>query len=137
MGKAIIFVLLILFYFSSAIGGLSQNKIDIIINEICTNNQNTLKDSYGNYSSWVELYNKGEKEVDLSGYGLSNEEYIPLKWTFPKNTTIKSNGYLIVFTSDKKSKEDELHTNFELNKNGDLLFLCNPDAKLIDKVKIP
>ena len=134
MGKEITFVLLFFIYFSTTKEGQSQNKIDIVINEICTNNQNTLKDKDNDYSSWIELYNRGEKEVDLSGYGLSNEEFIPLKWRFPKNTTIKSNGYLIVFTSDKKSNKDELHTNFELNKNGDFLVLSSPKAKLIDKV---
>ena len=54
------------------------------------NNVKILKDNSDKYFPWVELYNAGEDKVDLSGYGLSNEDYIPLKWTFPKNTVIKS-----------------------------------------------
>ena len=38
------------------------------INEICTKNI-IFKDSYGNYSDWIELFNSGEKKLDISGYG--------------------------------------------------------------------
>ena len=112
----------------------SENK-KILINEISTNNN--LLDSYGNYSSWIEIYNKGEELLDISGYGLSNEEYIPLKWAFPKDTIINPGEYLIVFTSDKKSKSKEFHTNFQLKNDGDLLIFSKPNAELIEKIDIP
>ncbi len=107
------------------------------INEILTNNINNIQDSYGNYSSWAEIYNYGKKSIDISGYGLSNEDYLPFKWRFPKGTILNSGEYLLVFISDKKSKDKELHTNFELNKEGDLLFFSNSNAELIEKIKIP
>ena len=75
--------------------------------------------------------------MEISGFGLSNEIYIPLKWTFPQNTIIKPQEYLIVFISNKKSKDNELHTNFELNKNGDFLFFSNSHAEIIEKIDIP
>ena len=114
---------------------LSENEIKVIINEISTNNN--LLDSNGNYSSWIEIYNKGEDLLDISGYGLSNEEYIPLKWTFPKDTIINPGEYLIAFTSDKKSKSKEFHTNFQFKNDGDFLFFSNPSAELIEKIDIP
>ena len=95
----------------------------VFINEICTNNNKNLLDSYGGHPSWIELYNPTNNAVDISGYGLSNEGYIPFKWTFPKNTTINPYRFLLVYASEKKSLENELHTNFELDKNGDTLFL--------------
>ena len=113
------------------------NKIEVRINEICTNNKNSIIENYGNYSGWIELYNYGKYSLDLTGYGLSNELYIPLKWTFPKNTIIESGKYLIVFTSDKSSKNKELITNFELNKEGDYLFFSDSNAKLLEKIEIP
>ena len=112
----------------------SENK-KILINEISTNNN--LLDSYGNYSSWIEIYNKGEELLDISGYGLSNEEYIPLKWAFPKDTIINPGEYLIAFTSDKKSKSKEFHTNFQLKNDGYLLIFSKPNAELIEKIDIP
>jgi hypothetical protein len=128
---------LMIFYFSSSEEILSKYKPNVVINEICTNNKNSLLDSYGEYSPWIELYNFGKNTVDISGYGLSNEVYIPFKWTFPQNTIINSNEYLIVFISDKKSINDELHTNFELDINGDILFFSNKNAELIEKIEIP
>ena len=85
----------------------------IFINEICTNNNKNLLDSYGGHPSWIELYNPTNNAVDISGYGLSNEGYIPFKWTFPKNTKINPYGFLLVYASEKKSLESELHTNFK------------------------
>ena len=130
--KKSIFLILILCCIS-----FSKNKFEVVINEICTSNESTIKDIYDKYSPWVELYNNGPDKVDLSGYGLSNENYIPLKWTFPKNTIIKSKQYLIVFLSDRKFDEDELHTNFGINPKGDFLFLSDPNGELIEKVEIP
>ena len=128
---------IMIFYFSLSEETLSKYKPNVVINEICTNNKNSLLDSYGEYSPWIELYNFGKNTVDISGYGLSNEGYIPFKWTFPQNTIINSNEYLIVFISDKKSNNDELHTNFELDINGDILFFSNKNAELIEKIEIP
>ena len=128
---------IMIFYFSLSEETLSKYKPNVVINEICTNNKNSLLDSYGEYSPWIELYNFGKNTVDISGYGLSNEGYIPFKWTFPQNTIINSNEYLIVFISDKKSINDELHTNFELDINGDILFFSNKNAELIEKIEIP
>ena len=130
--KKSIFLILILCCIS-----FSKNKFEVVINEICTSNESTIKDIYEKYSPWVELYNNGPDKVDLSGYGLSNENYIPLKWTFPKNTIINSKQYLIVFLSDRKFDEDELHTNFGINPKGDFLFLSDPNGELIEKVEIP
>ena len=132
--KKSLFFILILFCSIS----FSKNKFEVVINEICSNNESTLKDIYGKFSSWVELYNTGLNKVDLSGYGLSNENYIPLKWTFPKNTIINSKQYLIVFLSDRSSSdEDELHTNFDIDSKGDYLFLSDPNGELVEKVVIP
>ena len=131
--KNSVFFILLLFCSVS----FSSNKFEVVINEICSNNESTIKDIYDNFSPWVELYNNGPNQVDLSGYGLSNENYIPLKWTFPKDTIINSKQYLIVFLSDRKFDEDELHTNFGINPKGDFLFLNDPNGELIEKVEIP
>jgi len=68
---------------------------------------------------------------------LSKENYIPLNWTFPKNTIINSKQCLIVFLSDRAtSDEDELHNNFKIETKGDILFLSAPNGELIEKVEI-
>ena len=114
-----------------------SKHFDVFINEISSINKNTLLDSYGNYSDWIELYNSGKNEVNLSGFGISNEFYIPFKWKFPNNSIIAPGEYLIIFASDQKSNNKELHMNFKLQKNGDSLFFSDPNCNLIEAIDIP
>ena len=130
--QTLLFIISILLCLSNC-----KSKIEVKINEISTNQKNALLDSYEDYSNWIEIYNSGKNAVDISGYGLSNEFYIPLKWAFPKNTIINKNEYLIVFVSNKKTKDKEFHTNFEFNKDGDILYFSNSKGELIEAIEIP
>ena len=135
--KNIFHLLIFLICLLLIINNIYSEDIEVYINEISTNNNNLLADRNGNYSDWIELYNSGKNKVDISGYGLSNEFFIPFKWRFPENTIIEPGEYLIVFASEKKSTSEELHTNFKLYKNGDTLFFSDINYTLIEKVEIP
>lgn len=115
----------------------SAGEFNIYINEVCTQNKNSLVDSYGLNSDWIELYNSSDSEVDLSGYGLSDKVSSPLKWTFPANTVIKPKEYLIVFASKQASTLNEMHTGFALSKNGETLTLSNPYGDILQQVVVP
>ena len=128
--KIHIFFLLILLF-------IPLVKNDVFINEICTQNKNIIKDVYGNSSDWIELYNSGDSSFDLSGYGLSDEENIPLKFTIPKNTIIKPNSFLLIFLSEMPSTEKEIHANFKLNKKGDNIFFSDKSGTLLEHINIP
>jgi hypothetical protein len=41
----------------------------------------------------VELYNGGPDEIDVSGYGLSDDPLDPLKYMLPASTTIPAGGF--------------------------------------------
>ena len=43
---------------------------DILINELMTDNGTY--DNDGNAYDWIELYNNGPKDVDISGWGLTD-----------------------------------------------------------------
>ena len=133
------YCLLIIFLtsFLSNIAKYSFKTFDVFINEISSNNRNRIINGYGNYSDWIEFYNSGENEVDLSGFGLSNEFYIPFKWRFPNNSIIFPGEYLIVFASDNKPNNKELHLNFKLQKSGESLFFSDSHFNLIEKIDIP
>ena len=128
----LLFLLFLLFFL---FGNINSKTLEVIINEISTNSN--LVDINGDYSDWIELYNTGNKKVDISGYGLSNEFYLPFKWRFPKETIINPGEYLIVYASEKKTNENELHTNFKLYKKGDTLYFNDPKANVIETIKIP
>ncbi|MGN0606642.1 MAG: CotH kinase family protein [Oscillospiraceae bacterium] len=112
-------------------------EFTVCINEICTQNKSCLTDSYGLYSDWIELYNAGNSDVDLSGYGLSDDESKPLQWTFPTGTIISAGEHMILFASKQNSSASELHTGFALSKNGETLVLTSPKGEILQKIIVP
>ena len=68
----------------------------IVINEVCTKNT-TYAAPDGGFYDWVELYNGTGDSADISGWGLSDKDSNPYRFTFPQGTTIPANGHIIVF----------------------------------------
>src|SRR5690625_4995824 len=70
--------------------------------------QRIMADEDGGYEDWIELYNCTDKEIDLSGWYLSDRYDRPLQWQFPA-VTIPAKGFLVLWASGKdRSDEDEL-----------------------------
>lgn len=113
-------------------------RSDVRINEYMTSNTFTIYDCEGDYGDWAELYNGSSKAVDLSGYGLTDNEADTDKYTFPDGTVIKAKGYLLVFCDGKKKKDASgmLHAGFSLSANDRSLLLYTPEKQLISKVEI-
>ena len=129
------FNFIVFFSFFSTV--FSKQKFDVEINEICTNNKNILKDAYGNYSDWIELFNSGNNKIDLSGYGLSDTNNNLFKFTFLENTIIEPGEFLILFCSKDNSTSNEIHTGFSLSNKGEIIILTSPEGELIEKIEIP
>ncbi len=105
----------------------------LVINEIMTSNKGAYVDSEGNAYDWIELYNGTEEDIDLAGYGLSDEVSGNVKWIFP-SVVIKSKEYLIIYLSGKN--EEGLYANFALNKaGGETITLKRKSGKVVDSVK--
>ncbi len=71
------------------------------LNEVMASNGVTLADEDGDFEDWIELYNEGQDAVDLTGWGLSDNENNVFKWTFPEGTVIGAGEYLVVWASGK------------------------------------
>lgn len=104
------------------------------LNEIMSSNGTTLADEDGDYEDWIEIFNSGEDPVSLSGFGLSDDEDEPLKWTFP-DTTIQPGEFMMVWASDKDraTPGSELHTNYGVSAGGEELFLTHSNGDLLDQ----
>jgi len=63
-------------------------------------NLETLLDEDGDSADWIELCNTGPGDLDLTGFGLSDRESNPFRWTFP-GCTIPADSTLLVFASGK------------------------------------
>ncbi|HOC34872.1 MAG TPA: lamin tail domain-containing protein, partial [Ruminococcus flavefaciens] len=59
----------------------------VTINEVCTKNT-TYAAPDGGFYDWVELYNNSSSAVDISGWGLSDKDSNPYRFTFPQGTSV-------------------------------------------------
>lgn len=115
---------------------------DVTINEFMVHNPgrpndpDALLDMDGKSPDWVELYNSGDEEVDLTGWALSDNPDRPDKWVFAgpeppstARTTIPPKGYRIVFCGGipRNVAGVEPHTTFGLDNSGAIL-LSRPDG---------
>jgi len=107
----------------------------VVFNEI---NYNSPEGSSA--GDWVEIYNWGKFDIDISGWIFkdSDDEH---EFVVPENTTLKSNGYL-VFCKNKE-KFTALHTGVEnyisafgfgLSGTGDAVRLYDRFGNLVDEV---
>ena len=109
---------------------------DVVINELMAVNDNTVSDNAGEQDDWIELYNNGSDDADLTGHFLSDNEGEFDKWQFPDGTILPAGGYLIIWADDdeEQATADTIHTNFKLSSGGEILTLSNPDGEIIDQV---
>ena len=110
----------------------SENKM-ISITEILPNNKGYFKDSFGNYSGYIEITNISKDPVSLKGYTISNSESIPYRWALP-DIVLGKNEVIVLYTSNKNSYENEYHTNFKLD-NTDGVVILSYKNKIVEKVE--
>jgi hypothetical protein len=103
--KNIRFALLLIISYAVWLIPVSTCSQSIVINEIMASNKVTIQDMDGDFSDWVELYNHGEDSVNLEGWGLSDTQEDPYRWTFPARM-IKPGEYLLVWASGKDRRPD-------------------------------
>lgn len=101
-------------------GGVTAASVSVRLNEVMTSNKGSVPDGLGNFPDWVELYNPSDKEVDISGYGLSDNVLEGGKYVFPAGTKLEPNGYIVVFCSGEA--ESPLHAPFRLSAQDELAF---------------
>lgn len=120
---------------------LQTGESTLKITEVMSTNIVTLSDDYGEAPDWVEIYNSGDKEINLKGYGLSDKPNKAMKWTFPE-VTIQPQQYLIVYCSGKGQAKMEgdntyLHTNFRISNYEETIVLSSPKGQVLDSVEVP
>ncbi len=110
---------------------------EIVINEFMANNKTTVSDISGEYDDWIELFNKGDETIDLSGYHLSDDEDELDKWTFPDEYVIEPNEYIIIWADDDEDQatDNEMHCNFKLSADGEILILSNSNGEIVDHIE--
>ncbi|MBL7923193.1 MAG: CotH kinase family protein [Bacteroidia bacterium] len=103
----------------------------IVINEVMASNVTTAADNFGEYDDWIELYNKSNNAVDISGYRLTDNPVNLDKWVVPAGTIIQPNDYLIIW-ADEDSSQGAYHANFKLSGSGEILMLLDTALNIVD-----
>jgi hypothetical protein len=106
----------------------------VVINEFMASNSTGYQDPAfpGENPDWIELYNPTGSAVDLAGWQLKDSTST---WAFPAGSSIAAGGYLVV-AADEKNLTDPtrvMHTNFNLNKDGEYLGLIKPDSTVANE----
>lgn len=131
----ILFVTIVLLLIIFNLNGDTKKNGKLYITEIMASNTKTLKDNYGEYSDYIELYNDNNFPINLENYYLSSNIYEKNKWKFSK-IEIKPKEYLIIYASGLDEcdiKERICHTNFKLNSKGEKIILSDKNNNLINE----
>ena len=113
-------------------GVLTASAQNVRISEFMANNDRVLAAPDGEFPDWVEIENADSVSVNLGGWYLTDNPLVLNKWQFPP-VTLPAGGFLVVFASGKNltSAATNLHTNFQLNKDGGFLALVKPGGTTI------
>jgi len=115
-----------------------QAGVPLVINEVMAANSSTIMDPQSEYDDWIEIHNTSDKAIDVGGMYLTDDLAQPTMWQIPANrpaaTTIPAGGYLLVW-ADNEVADTGLHTNFQLNADGEQIGLFAADGHtLIDSI---
>ena len=76
----------------------SEDK-PLSITEILPNNKGYFKDTFGNFSGYIEITNVSNDPINLKGYTISNSESIPYRWALP-DVVLGKNEVILLYTSN-------------------------------------
>lgn len=95
------------------------------LNEISLNTSTGPADARGERDPWLELYNNGSVNVDLSGLSLTDDPQQLAKWQFPAGSRILPGQFLLVWLDGEpaQSSAAELHTSFRLTRTNGLVII--------------
>jgi len=100
----------------------------LFINEFMADNETIIEDpdEPGAFEDWIEIYNPGELDVDMSGMYLTDDLADPTKWKVTESVVVPAGGFLL-FWADDEPEQGPTHTNFKLSKEGEEIGLFDTD----------
>ncbi len=111
------------------------NPGQLYINEFMASNDTTILDpDFNDDGDWIEIYNSGDEDVDISGYYLTDDLGEPTKWQVPNGVTVPAHGFLLIWADDNDTLITAPHTNFKLSGGGEQVGLFAPDTTVVDTI---
>lgn len=76
------------------------------------------------HSSYLEIQNLNEIEMDISGLSLTDDVSNSTKWVFPEETIMKASAFLVL-ECNPELPVSATNTGFQFSENGGALYLFN------------
>ncbi|YCM43813.1 CotH kinase family protein [Verrucomicrobiaceae bacterium 227] len=106
------------------------------VSEWVASNGGSLVRSDGSTPDWIELWNPNPFDLDVAGYGLSDDAAEPGKFVF-SSEVVPAGGYLVVDAATVPV-DGCLSTGFGLGRGaGEVLILSGPDSGVIEAFYYP
>ncbi len=106
----------------------------VLINEVCAKNT-SIASKDGKFYDFIELYNPTGNDIDISGYGLSDNAENPFKFQFPDGSILRAGSRNVVYLDSKEFKLDGEYTgSFGISTDGETISLSSPDGNIIDQI---
>ena len=144
MKNSVLYIILILLLLFLQACGDDNNPVQVetdphaalMLNEVCPENANVIKDDSGNYGDWIEIINNSDKSVDIKGvkikYTYNDGVEREYEYEIPVETIIEPRGFQVVWCD---GKNEGLHTNFDLkSEEGGIVYLITASNKLLNKL---
>lgn len=77
---------------------------------------------------WIEVYNSGDEDVDISGYILNDKDVADGGFDIPAGTILKAHDFYVV---------DENTSGIKVSSGGEDVSLSKPDKTVIDYTRTP
>ncbi|MEX1307965.1 MAG: lamin tail domain-containing protein [Eubacteriales bacterium] len=124
-------ILICLFYYFDMISStetvevVPEEETFLVLSEVCSCQSECTSNIYNEAFDWIEIYNPGNEDVDLSEYYLSDKADSPYKYRLPE-ISLGGHAYIMVYASGYDVYEaEEIHTNFKISSDGETILLSN------------
>lgn len=123
-----------LIFILTLIAGTTLQAQNVVINEVLTQNKGLVKNAAGKSFDYIELFNTTSKQIDISGYFLSDDKDTLKMFKIPNGVKINPKGYVLLWANGDASIK-ELNTNFKLSQKGETLYLSYPNGTICHSLK--
>lgn len=120
--------------FSALTASAPEDMYAVRISEVCSDNERGIVAPDGKRYDWIELHNTSSAPVHLKGFGLSDNEGKPYKYTLP-DITLEADGYRVIFAA--KDADDKSVAPFGISSDGETVYLTSPDGITLDVMDLP
>ncbi len=112
-----------------------QPSARVEISELMSRNAGVLMDTYGQYTDWIEIVNRENTAVNLTGWKLLTADE-PLKPFIFHDLILQPGEYAVIFASGQE-QTNTLHAPFKLNGSGEEVLLLDASGIEADSVDLP